>query len=145
MKISTKGRYALRLMIDLAEHNNGKYIALKDISARQKISLKYLEQIVIQLSKAGFLESARGSQGGYRLAKKPSKYTAGDILRVTEGSLAPVVCLETKTNKCVSYDKCSTVDFWQGLYNSIQNYVDSVTLEDLVSKHIGKTSNDFSI
>ena len=98
MKISTKGRYALRLMIDLAEHDNGGYTALKDISARQKISLKYLEQIVIQLSKSGFLESVRGSQGGYRLAKKPSKYTAGDILRVTEGTLAPVVCLETKTN-----------------------------------------------
>jgi len=145
MKISTKGRYALRLMIDLAEHDNGGYTALKDISARQKISLKYLEQIVIQLSKAGFLESVRGSQGGYRLAKKPSKYTAGDILRVTEGTLAPVVCLETKTNKCDSYDKCSTVDFWHGLYDLIQKYVDGITLEDLVNKHIHKTSNEYSI
>lgn len=145
MKVSTKGRYALRLMIDLAEHNNGKYITLKEISARQKISVKYLEQIIIQLSKAGLLESVRGPQGGYKLTKKPSQYTAGAILRITEGSLAPVVCLETKTNKCSSYDKCSTVDFWQGLYNAIQNYVDSITLEDLVSQHIGKTSNDFSI
>lgn len=145
MKVSTKGRYALRLMIDLAERNNGKYTTLKEISARQKISVKYLEQIVILLSKAGLLESVRGPQGGYKLAKKPSKYTAGDILRVTEGSLAPVACLETKTNQCLSYDKCSTVDFWQGLYNTIQNYVDLVTLEDLVNKHIGKTSNDFSI
>ena len=145
MKVSTKGRYALRLMIDLAEHNNGNYITLKEISARQKISVKYLEQIIIQLSKAGLLQSVRGPQGGYKLTKKPSQYTAGAILRVTEGSLAPVVCLDTKTNKCVSYDKCSTVDFWQGLYETIQNYVDSVTLEDLVSNHIGKTSNDFSI
>lgn len=145
MKISTKGRYALRLMIDLAEHNNGKYIALKDISARQKISLKYLEQIVIQLSKAGFLESARGSQGGYRLAKKPSKYTAGDILRVTEGSLAPVACLDSKTNKCPVYDKCSTIDFWTGLYDLILKYVDGITLENMSDKHINKSSNDYSI
>lgn len=145
MKVSTKGRYALRLMIDLAEHNNGEYITLKEISARQKISVKYLEQIIIQLSKAGLLESVRGPQGGYKLTKKPSQYTAGAILRVTEGNLAPVVCLETKTNKCATYDRCSTVDFWQGLYKIIQNYVDSVTLEDLVSKHISKTSNDFSI
>lgn len=145
MKVSTKGRYALRLMIDLAEHNNGSYITLKEISARQKISVKYLEQIIVQLLKAGLLQSVRGPQGGYKLTKKPSQYTAGAILRVTEGSLVPVACLETKTNKCATYDRCSTVDFWQGLYKVIQNYVDSVTLEDLVNKHISKTTNDFSI
>lgn len=145
MKVSTKGRYALRLMIDLAQQDRGGYVALKDISARQKISLKYLEQIVTQLSKAGLLESVRGRQGGYRLTKKPSGYTAGDILRVTEGSLAPVACLETKTNKCSDYEKCSTLDFWEGLYGLIQNYVDGVTLEDLVNKHISKTANDYII
>lgn len=145
MKISTKGRYSLRLMIDLAEHGGGKYVSLKDISARQKISLKYLEQIVIQLSKAGFLASVRGPQGGYKLTKRPSQYTVGAILRVTEGSLAPVACLDTKINKCLGYDNCPTVGFWEGLHGLIQKYVDGVTLEDLVNKHINKTSADFSI
>lgn len=145
MKISTKGRYALRLMIDLAEHSNGKYITLKDISARQEISIKYLEQIITQLSKAGLLKSVRGPQGGYKLSKDSKDYTVGDILRVTEGNLSPVACLEYDTNKCSNYEKCSTVDFWIGLYQSIQKYVDSVTLEDLVSKHISKVTVDFSI
>ncbi|MDD2524368.1 MAG: Rrf2 family transcriptional regulator [Endomicrobiaceae bacterium] len=145
MKISTKGRYALRLMIDLAEHSNGKYITLKDISARQEISIKYLEQIITQLSKAGLLKSVRGPQGGYKLSKDSKDYTVGDILRVTEGNLSPVACLEYDTNKCNSYEKCSTVDFWAGLYQLIQKYVDSVTLEDLVSKHISKVTVDFSI
>lgn len=145
MKISTKGRYALRLMIDLAEHSNGKYITLKDISARQEISIKYLEQIITQLSKAGLLKSVRGPQGGYKLSKDSKDYTVGDILRVTEGNLSPVACLESDTNKCNSYEKCSTVDFWAGLYQLIQKYVDNVTLEDLVSKHISKITADFSI
>lgn len=145
MKISTKGRYALRLMIDLAEHSNGKYITLKDISARQEISIKYLEQIITQLSKAGLLKSVRGPQGGYKLSKDSKDYTVGDILRVTEGNLSPVACLESDTNKCSNYEKCSTVDFWAGLYQLIQKYVDNVTLEDLVSKHISKITADFSI
>ena len=92
MKISTKGRYALRLMIDLAQHDAGGYIPLRDISRRQEISAKYLEQIVVQLSRAGFVTSTRGAQGGYQLARHPSEYTVGDILRITEGSLAPVAC-----------------------------------------------------
>lgn len=134
MKISTRGRYALRLMIDLAQHNTGEYIALKDVCARQEISLKYLEQIVTQLSKAGFLKSARGSQGGYRLAKQPEEYTVGAILRLTEGSLAPVACLENAPNECPRHENCDAVSFWQGLYDLVTKYVDGVTLADLAGR-----------
>jgi Rrf2 family protein len=145
MKISTKGRYSLRLMIDLAEHNNGEYITLKDISSRQKITVKYLEQIIAQLSKAGLLKSVRGPQGGYKLSKSPKDYTAGEILRVTEGSLSPVACLDFKPNKCANYEKCSTIDFWEGLDKIIQEYVDGTTLEELAERHISKNASDFSI
>lgn len=133
MKISTKGRYALRLMIDLAQHDAGGYIPLRDISRRQEISAKYLEQIVVQLSRAGFVTSTRGAQGGYQLARHPSEYTVGDILRITEGSLAPVACLEHEPIDCARANECITLDFWRGLYDVINQYVDSVTLEELVS------------
>ena len=142
MKISTKGRYALRLMIDLAQHDAAGYIPLRDISKRQEISAKYLEQIVVQLSRAGFVTSARGAQGGYQLARHPSEYTVGEILRITEGSLAPVACLEHDPVECARAEDCITLDFWRGLYDAVNRYVDSVTLEDLVSS--GKTLN-FSI
>ena len=111
MKISTKGRYALRLMIDLAQHDAGGYIPLRDISKRQQISAKYLEQIVVQLSRAGFVISTRGAQGGYQLARHPSEYTVGDILRITEGSLAPVACLEHEPVDCPRVDECITLSF----------------------------------
>lgn len=130
MKISTKGRYALRLMIDLAQNGQGEFIALKDISARQGISIKYLEQIVSTLCKAGFLQSVRGSAGGYRLVKSPEEYVVGDILRITEGNLAPIACLETEKNTCERYRKCETVKFWEGLYHVVDNYVNSYTLSD---------------
>mgnify|MGYP005757748533 FL=1 len=142
MKISTKGRYALRLMIDLAQHDAAGYIPLRDISKRQEISAKYLEQIVVQLSRAGFVISTRGAQGGYQLARHPSEYTVGEILRITEGSLAPVACLEHDPVECARAEDCMTLDFWRGLYDAVNRYVDSVTLEDLVSS--GKTLN-FSI
>ncbi|MGI5966397.1 MULTISPECIES: RrF2 family transcriptional regulator [Anaerotruncus] len=132
MKISTKGRYALRLMIDLAQHDAGEYISLKEISGRQEISVKYLEQIVILLAKAGFLRSVRGPQGGYKLAKPPQEYKVGDILRLTEGSLAPVACLEHEPNECARYGECPTIAFWQGLAKVVNNYVDGITLQDLV-------------
>ena len=131
MKISTKGRYALRLMIDLAEHNDGTYIALKDISARQEISIIYLEQIISQLSKSGFLKSTRGPQGGYCLTKEPGEYTVGSILRAIEGNLAPVACLMQEPNECERYSDCKTIPFWEGLYQVITDYIDSVTLEEL--------------
>ncbi len=135
MKVSTKGRYALRLMIDLAEHGRGDFIPLKEVSARQGVSVKYLEQIVNQLSRAGLLQSVRGAQGGYRLAKSATKYTAGEILRVTEGGLAPIACLDQAAEVCPRNEHCSTLDFWTGLADVIDRYVDSVTLADLVTDH----------
>ena len=135
MKISTKGRYALRIMVDLAEHENGEYIRLKDISARQGITLKYMEQIMPLLTKAGYVRSYRGNNGGYMLAKSAKEYTAGDIIRTTEGSLAPIACLDDQPNRCERKDQCSTIAFWEGLWNVINEYVDGVTLADLVKHH----------
>lgn len=132
MKISTKGRYALRMMIDIAEHNNGEWISIKDISKRQSISIKYLEQIVTNLTKSGMLLSSRGAQGGYMLARAADKYTAGEIIRVIEGNLSPVACLENETNLCERRSVCPTINFWEGLYDVINQYMDSVTLQDLV-------------
>lgn len=132
MKISTKGRYALRIMIDLAEHMDGEYIRLKDISERQGITLKYLEQIMPLLTRAGYVRSYRGNNGGYRLAKSPKEYTLGDILRTTEGSLAPVPCIEDEPNQCPRYAGCTTVSFWEGMWKVINEYADSVTLADVL-------------
>ncbi len=145
MKISAKGRYALRFMIDLAIHDEGKYIALKEISQRQEISVKYLEQIVVILSRAGYVKSVRGAQGGYRLTRKPSEYTAGDILRLIEGPLSSVACLETLPNDCPRQGTCSTLKFWEGLNKVINEYVDSVTLEDLVLQDREQAQWDFVI
>ncbi len=133
MRISTKGRYAIRLMIDLAEHDDGSLISLRDVAERQGISAKYLEQIVGLLSKAGLLRSGRGPQGGYRLARAPEEYTMGEILRLTEGNLAPVSCLEDRENQCERCNECATLDFWTGLYAAINQYIDRFTLADLVS------------
>ena len=145
MKISTKGRYALRLMIDLAEHYESGLTALKDVSAREGISIKYLEQIVTQLSKAGLLRSTRGPQGGYRLAKAPDSYTVGDILRVTEGSLAPVACLEDEPNLCERQTNCVTLEVWQGLYQVIETYIDHIRLNDPVERKREKAAYNYSI
>ncbi|BCJ93323.1 AsnC family transcriptional regulator [Anaerocolumna cellulosilytica] len=145
MKISTKGRYALRLMLDLALHNTGEYITIKSIAARQEISDKYLEQIITQLSKAGYVKSTRGSQGGYRLAKPPEEYTVGMILRLIEGSLSPVACLEDEPNQCNRSGHCATLDVWQKLDNAIRNVVDNITLADLVDKQNSLTGNDYVI
>ena len=131
MKISTKGRYALRVMIDLAINNNGKYISIKEISERQQISNKYLEQIISLLNKAGYLDTARGNSGGYRLSKPPKEYKVGDILRATEGDLAPIYCL-TEEGECIRQKDCKTYSFWKGLDNVINKYIDSKTLEDLI-------------
>ena len=143
MKFSTKSRYALRLMAELARYAPGSTVSLKEISERQQLSLKYLEQIVVQLSRAGFVTSTRGAQGGYQLARHPSEYTVGDILRITEGSLAPVACLEHEPIDCARANECITLDFWRGLYDVINQYVDSVTLEELVSNE--KNTLNFSI
>ena len=132
-------------MVDLTLHANGDYIALKDISERQNISVKYLEQIVSVLGKAGMLKSVRGPQGGYKLAKDPSEYTAGDILRITEGNLAPIPCLENEENDCDRISQCATFDFWKGLYDAVNNYVDGVTLQELAERFKLKSSVDFII
>ncbi len=132
MKISTKGRYALRVMVDLALNSNGKFISLKDIATRQRISNKYLEQIIAMLNKAGYLETARGNNGGYKLARKPSEYVVGDILRATEGDLTPIYCL-TENGDCEIKDNCKTRSFWKGLDDVINEYVNSKTLEDLLN------------
>lgn len=131
MKISTKGRYALRIMIDLATNENKEFISLKDIAARQEISNKYLEQIIAMLNKAGYLKTARGNNGGYKLAKKPKEYLVGDILRATEGDLKPIDCL-TEEGNCIRKENCKTFSFWKGLDEVITKYVNSKTLEDLM-------------
>ena len=134
MKISTKGRYAIRVMIDLAEHNSGEYIPLMDIANRQEISEKYLEAIVAVLSKSGFLQSLRGKGGGYKLARSPESYTIGSILRLTEGSLAPVACLEPQPNLCDRVAECPTIKMWEGLQKLINDYFDGITIADLVQQ-----------
>lgn len=145
MKISTKGRYALRVMLDLAIHNTGEYISLKDVAKRQGITLKYLEQIIPLLKKSGYLKSTRGNSGGYRLLKTPKDYTVGDILRATEGSLAPISCLEDDVNLCEMSGACPTLKFWKGLDQAITDYVDSVTLQDLLDEHNLQIGSDYSI
>lgn len=131
MKISTKGRYALRVMIDLALNGDENFISLKDIAIRQEISNKYLEQIIAMLNKAGYLKTARGNNGGYKLAKKPNEYIIGDILRATEGDLTPIYCL-TGEGECKRKENCKTFSFWKGLDDVINEYVNSRTLEDLI-------------
>lgn len=138
MKISTKGRYAVRLMLDLAMHNTGECIKVKEIAARQNISEKYLEQIIAVLNKAGYVKSMRGAQGGYRIAKDPKECTVGMILRLTEGSLAPVTCLEEDASECERCDICMTQGVWKELYGAINQVVDSVTLADLMEKQKGQ-------
>lgn len=145
MKISTKGRYALRVMLDLAINNTGEYIPLKDISERQNITVKYMEQIISLLKKSGFLKSTRGNGGGYQLSKAPEDYTVGDILRAAEGSLAPVACLEDEENQCERSSICATLKFWTGLDKVINDYVDSVTLQDLLEEHQSLIGSNYII
>jgi Rrf2 family protein len=120
------------MMIDIAEHGGGGRVSIKEISERQDISVKYLEQIVTHLTKTGLLRSERGSGGGYQLTKAPDCYTAGEILRAIEGKLAPVACLQDEANLCGRAGICKTLGFWQGLYKVIDEYVDSVTLKDFI-------------
>ena len=145
MRISTKGRYALRMMLDLAEHQNDGYIALKDIAERQDISKKYLEQIVPVLNRSGFLLTTRGFQGGYRLAEAPSKYTVKDILELTEGSLCPVACIDSDPMGCERSATCPTLPLWQGLNRVISDYLSSVTLQDLLDQQRAQYANDYVI
>lgn len=134
MIISTRGRYALRVMIDLAENGNGQYIAMKKIADRQGISLKYLERILPVLTQNGIVEGVHGKGGGYRLTKKPEEYIVGDILRLTEGNLVPVSCLEDGAPVCERANDCRTLPMWKGLYKLVNDYFDNVRLSDLLKK-----------
>lgn len=131
MMISTKGRYALRVMLDLSEHNTGAYISLKDIAKRQEISQKYLESISTLLSKAGFVDALRGKEGGYKLNRTPNEYTVGSILKLTEGTLAPVSCLEDEHMKCDRAATCKTLPMWIELDRIINHYLEGITVGDL--------------
>ena len=145
MKISTKGRYALRMLVDLAENQKEGYLSLNEIAERQNISKKYLEQIVPILNKSDILRTNRGFQGGYRLAKSPDKYTVGDILRLTEGSLSPVACLEHDPIECERSGECATLPVWQGLYRVINEYLDGITLQDILDQQRERYANDYII
>lgn len=134
MKVSSKARYALYLMIDITQHELEGPVSLREVSERQDISLKYLEQIASLLSKLGYLESVRGAQGGYRLAKEPSQINAGEIMRAAEGSFSSVACLESDAQGCPKHGKvCAVSAFWQGLHESIDSYTDKVSLEELAA------------
>lgn len=145
MMISTKGRYALRVMIELASHDPEKFIPLKQIASDQNISEKYLEAIIKILVKDGMVIGLRGKGGGYKLAKDPAAYSVGSILRLTEGSLAPVSCLECQPVSCPRAESCTTLPMWRKLDSLINNYLDSVSLEDLVSQSKGSLGDDYII
>lgn len=135
MKISTRGRYALRFMLDLAQNaGENEYISLHDVAKRQGVSKKYLEQIVPLLNKSGMLKANRGYQGGYRLAKAPSDYTVGDVLRMTEGSLACVACVLPDADPCPRQESCLTRGIWKGLYETVTQYLDNMTLQDILDQ-----------
>ncbi|MCD8117748.1 MAG: Rrf2 family transcriptional regulator [Oscillospiraceae bacterium] len=145
MRISTKGRYALRTMVDLAQHSDSGLVTLKDVAARQELSQKYLEQIVTVMSRAGFVKGIRGPQGGYKLAREPREYNLAEILRLVEGSLAPVECLDETPNQCEHCAVCSTVEMWDGLYKVITDYLEGITLQDLLDKANANAGNDYVI
>ena len=134
MKISTKGRYALRMMLDIAENQAAGYVTLRDIAERQAVSKKYLEQIALQLTQCGALKAVRGHQGGYKLVRSPGEYTVGALLRVMEGSLAPVACLEQRPNLCERCEFCETLPVWEELDRRINEYLDGITLQDVMDQ-----------
>jgi Rrf2 family protein len=139
MMISTRGRYALRVLIDLAEHQNGGYIPMKDVAERQDISLKYLEKILPVLAKNNLIEGVHGKGGGYKLTRAPEDYSVGEILRMTEGDLAPVACLECGAKPCGRADKCRTLPMWSKFNDITNDYFDGITIADLMEKPIEKT------
>ena len=145
MKISTKGRYALRLMLDLAEHEDCGFISLRDIAERQNISKKYLEQIISVLNRADVLRTTRGFQGGYMLARRPDQYTVGEILRLTEGSLSSVACLDMGRVGCERRGECATLPIWQGLNCVISEYLDGITLQDIIDQQKERSVDQYMI
>ena len=145
MKISTKGRYSLRLLLDLAEHKDEGFIALKDSAERQGISKKYLEQIVTLLNHSDILRTNRGHQGGYMLAKEPDQYTVGQILRITESGLRPVACMEDSSNQCERSAYCMTLPVWQGLDKVMSDYLDGITLQDILDDYKARGADEYYI
>ncbi|SHJ81346.1 RrF2 family transcriptional regulator [Hespellia stercorisuis] len=141
MKISTKGRYAVRLLVDIAQNDADGFVRLKDVAKRQNISVKYLEQIIAILSRAGYVRSVRGPQGGYHLTGEPKDYTVGMILRLTEGSMAPVACLEDETNQCERQNECVSLRIWKELDEAIKGVIDKYTLQDLLDWSIENGDN----
>ena len=142
MLVSTKGRYALRVMIDLAEHYNGNYIPMKEVAARQEISLKYLEKILPVLTKASLIEGVHGKGGGYKLVREPDQYTVWEILSLAEGDLVPVSCLEERAMPCTRAAECSTLPMWQNYYNLTKEYFSGITVADLMGSD---TSDNYVI
>lgn len=145
MKVSTKGQYALRMMLDLAIHNSGEYITIKSIAIRQSLPEKFLEQIMTILSRAGYVKSIRGSKGGYRLSDNYENYTVGMILRTIEGSLAPVDWIENNPDFCPQNADPVTYEVWKKLYGAVNDVVDNITLDDLVQRHKSLSGNDYVI
>lgn len=132
MLVSTRGRYALRVMIDLAEHYTGEYIPMKEVASRQELSLKYIERIMPLLTKGGLIEGLHGKGGGYKLSRAPEDYTVGEILRLTEGDLAPVACLECGAKPCERAKECRTLPLWANFHKLVNGYFDGITLSDLM-------------
>ncbi|MCL2034342.1 MAG: Rrf2 family transcriptional regulator [Oscillospiraceae bacterium] len=145
MKISTKGRYALRMLLDLAERKDDRFVSLKEIAERQNISKQYLEQIVSLLHTSNFLRANRGKQGGYMLSKAPAEITVAQVLRITEGSLVPVACLEDEENRCDRAGICKTLSVWEGLYELINEYLEGITLQDILDRHDMQGADSYSI
>lgn len=142
MLVSTRGRYAIRVMIDLAEHMNGKYIPMKEIADRQDVSLKYMTKIMQALTKSGMLDGQHGKGGGYKLNRDPEEYRVGDILRLTEGTLAPIACLDETDCKCDRSFECRTRPMWNELDKLISEYLDGITIADLME---GDTADNYVI
>ena len=142
MLISTRGRYALRVLVDLAEHNDGRHIPMKDVATRQELSLKYLEQILPILTKNKLVIGVHGKGGGYRLSRNPDEYTVGEILRLTEGNLAPVSCLECDAEPCERASECRTLEMWKGFFKLTNEYFDGITIADLMKN---KVEHDYII
>lgn len=135
--ISTKGRYSIRILLDLAEHRNGEFIPMKEVAGRQGISLKYIERLMPALKAAGLVESVHGIGGGYRLTREPEEYSLWEILELAEGDLAPVACLQPGAPVCQRADECRTLGVWQGFYDLTRDYFSRITLADLLDMPAG--------
>ena len=143
MMVSTKGRYALTVMVDLAKYSDGGYVSLADIAERENLSMKYLESIISILNKGGMLKSLRGKNGGYMLARSPEEYSINEILLLTEGTLAPVNCIMQEGVQCEKAATCSTLPLWAGLDHVIENYLSMITLDDIIKGNRKKMLGDY--